>query len=170
MNIYGLSETLDRFTSMMELFEWGTWPNFYPVVQYPIDEVEMAPVLENEELRIFASPVRHLIPTIGLRIEALNRNRVLVYSCDTEPCPAVISLAHEADYLIHESTGAFHGHSTAYQAGEIARQSGARSLYLIHYPTDGFDTNALIKEAQQAFDGPIQLAEDYLQIDLGGTK
>jgi ribonuclease Z len=166
LNIYGLSETIDRLTAMMELFEWGTWPNFYPVAQHRIDEEEMAQVLANDDLRIFASPVCHLVPTMGLRIETLRGGRVLTYSCDTEPCPAVIDLAHDADYLIHESTGAFHGHSTARQAGEIARQSGAKALYLIHYPTGGFDTKPLIKEAQQAFDGPVHLAEDFLKIEL----
>jgi ribonuclease Z len=167
LNIFGLGETIDKLSAMMDLFDWGTWPNFYPVALHRIGNNEMTQVLENDAIRIYASPVYHLIPTLGLRIEALNGGLTLAYSCDTEPCPAVIGLAQNADYLIHESTGAYPGHSTASQAGKIARRSGAKALYLIHYPTGDFDTQAVIKEAQQSFNGPVSLAEDYLKIELG---
>ena len=46
----------------------------------------------------------------------------LAYSCDTEPCTAVVDIARDVDILLHEATGAVTGHSSAAQAGEAARQ------------------------------------------------
>ena len=166
LNIYGLSYTIDRLAAMMDLFDWGAWPNFYPVELHPIPEKEMTPVLDCAELHISASPVCHLIPSLGLRIESRPSGKVAAYSGDTQPCQEVVNLAQDAEVLIHEATGAYPGHTTAYQAGMIARQARARSLYLIHYPTGEYDAVALVKEASQTFGAPVSLAEDYLRIDL----
>ena len=46
----------------------------------------------------------------------------MAYSCDTEPCDEVIRLSEGVDVLIHEATGESLGHSSARQAGEIAKK------------------------------------------------
>ncbi|MEW6716177.1 MAG: MBL fold metallo-hydrolase [Chloroflexota bacterium] len=168
--IYGLHHTLDRVEHLMRFYGWEDWPNFFPVVFHRLPAEEMVPVLENSEYRIHASPVKHLIPTIGLRIEAIRSQKVLVYSCDTEPCPQVVRLAQGADWLIHEAHGEMAGHSSAYQAGNIAREAGVAYLYLIHYPTGDFDFHSLIKEAQKSFNENVGLAEDYMEIVLDETS
>lgn len=164
LNIYGLHHTLTRVEDLMGFYAWENWPNFFPVVFHRLPTEEMTPVLENEEYRVYASPVRHLIPTIGLRVEFLQSGKTMAYSCDTEPCPQVVKLAEGADVLIHEATGASPGHSSASQAGEIAREAEVASLYLIHYRTGGFDASSLIPEAKEIFQGPIALAEDFMEI------
>jgi ribonuclease Z len=151
---------------MMELYDWKTWPGFFPVEFNPIPEREMAVVFEESNLRVFASPVRHLIPTIGLRIEVIATGKVLAYSCDTEPCPETVRLAHRADFLVHEATGEAQGHSSGSQAAEIAQESGAKSLYLIHYPTGDFNAQALVEAAQQKYPNPVFLARDFLELNL----
>jgi ribonuclease Z len=78
----------------------------------------------------------------------------------------VIHLAEGADVLIHEATGAHQGHSTAFQAGEIARQAGARALFLIHYENNLTDPQVLIEQAKQVFGGEVALAEDYMRVKL----
>lgn len=166
LSIYGLKHTIDRLKAMMELFDWGTWPNLYPIELRIIPEKEMSPVLECDELLISASPVCHLIPTLGLRIETRPGGKVAAYSSDTQPCQEVIHLAQDAHTLIHEATGAYPGHSSAHQAGMVARQARARRLVLIHYPTDGYEAAALVAEASRAFGSPVTLAEDYSRIPL----
>lgn len=166
LNIYGLGHTLERVQKMMDLYNWSAWPGFFPVSFSILPEEALTPVLQSQEYRILASPVRHLIPTIGLRIEFTQTDQVLAYSCDTEPCQSVVELAAGADLLIHEATGASQGHSSAGQAGDIARQAEVGSLYLIHYSARQTEPGALVAEARQTYQGPVELAEDFLEFDF----
>ena len=166
LNIYGLAYTLDRVEKMMEFYDWATWPHFFPVSFNRLPAAEMTPVLTTDEFRIFASPVHHLVPNIGLRVEFLDSNKTLAYSCDTEPCEEVVKLASGADVLIHESSGATLGHTSAEQAGEIARRAEVGSLYLIHYPTRDLDPEKLVPEAKKKYPGPVALARDFMTLEF----
>lgn len=161
LRIYGLNHCINRIEDMMLMFAWDTWPNFFPVPQHRILERPNAPVLENDDFRITAWPTKHFIPTIGLRIENKKTGRVLAYSCDTEPIPAIVELAQGADMLIHEAAGKGFGHSSARQAGVMATAAGAKSLYLIHYQVWNTDPTPLVAEARETFDGPVFLCEDF---------
>ena len=165
--IHGLSHTLERIQKLMGFYDWEYWPNFFPVSFHYLPEEEMSLVLDHEEIRIFSSPVRHLIPTVGLRIEFPQVDKVLAYSCDTEPTPSVVQLASGADVLIHETAGPSRGHSSASQAGNIARQAEVGSLYLIHYPTGNMNNpQPLVAQAAESFGGPVLLAEDFMELDF----
>lgn len=166
LRISGLDETLNKFEKLMEMHGWGDWPGFFPVQLNRLPEEEMVSVLEDSEWRIFASPVMHLIPNIGLRIESIQSGKVLAYSSDTQPCAQVVRLAHGADVLIHESAGAARGHSASFQAAQIARDAGAGHLYLIHYPTGKFWDENILTRATEHFSGPVDLAEDFMEIEL----
>jgi len=167
LNIYGLHHTLDRIEGLMGDYSWDEWPNFFPVVFHRLPAGEMTSVLDCEEFRIFSSPVRHLIPAIGLRIELKRNEKVIAYSCDTEPCAPLIRLAAGADVLIHEAAGGALGHSSAAEAGDNARQAEVGELYLIHYPTGKYASGDLVAEARHFFQGPVSLAEDFLTLDFG---
>jgi len=165
LNVYGLDYTLERMEKLMDFYDWSSWPNFFSISFLPIPEQEMSPVLENDEWRVFASPVQHLIPTIGLRLEFLDSNKSFAYSCDTEPCPQVSRLAEGVDVLIHESSGNHTpGHTSAAQAGEIAHNANAKSLYLIHYPTKIADS--LPAQAAKTFGGSVALAKDFMEFEF----
>jgi ribonuclease Z len=95
----------------------------------------------------------------------------LVYSGDTCPTGSVVELARDADLLIHEATfsetlkqvgGPMH--SSARQAGEIARKAGVRTLALVHRLAG--DREIWREEAAEAFGGEIlvPLAGDRLRI------
>lgn len=166
LNIYGLHHTVDRMEDLMGFYSWAEWPAFFPVAFYRLPAQELTVVMENEEMRVLASPVRHMIPAIGLRFEFKRSGKSLAYSCDTEPCPEVVRLAQGADVLIHESAGAFRGHSSAAQAGETARQAEVGALYLIHYPTGPYASGDLVAEARERFPGEVRLAEDFMSISF----
>jgi ribonuclease Z len=166
LNIYGLEPTLERVKALMEAYGWKTWPRFYPVNFQSVPEAELTCVLDDADFRIDASPVRHMIPTLGLRVEFKASGRILAYSCDTEPDQAVVRLAAGADVLMHEATGAGLGHSSPAQAGEIARQAEAGSLVLIHYPTGRFSHEGWIEQAQTEYQGPVHLAHDFMEIEF----
>lgn len=150
----------------MSGYSWQEWPNFFPVAFHRVSERFRAPVLENDDFKITAWPVKHFVPTIGLRIENKVTGKVLAYSCDTEPTPSLLELADGADILIHEAAGPPPGHSTARQAGELATQVGAKSLYLIHYQVWNTDPAPLIPEAREAYDGPLVLCKDFDEFEF----
>ena len=161
--IYGLEYTLDRLKGLMEFYEWDLWPNFFVVNFHPLPQENLTLALQTGEFQIYSSPVKHLIPTIGLRIEANQSGKILAYSCDTEPCDAVVELAYQADMLIHEATGEHHGHSSAAQAGNIAAQAGVDRLYLIHYDPKN---ETLVSQAQKEFPGPVIRTQDFMILEL----
>ncbi|MEE8120152.1 MAG: MBL fold metallo-hydrolase [Anaerolineales bacterium] len=166
LRIYGLHHCLKRVEDLMGFYQWGDWPDFFPVAFHRLPENERVMVLEHGDVTIYSSLVCHVIPTIGLRVEANSTGKVIAYSCDTEPCQAVINLAQGAGVLIHEATGESVGHSSAAQAGATARDAGVDSLYLIHYPVGDFDVATLVEEARGTFAGDIRLAEDFMRIEL----
>jgi ribonuclease Z len=166
LNIHGLDYTLNRVEQLMDAFDWSNWPGFFPVNFNSLSEKEMTQVMDCEEWRLFSSPVRHLVPTIGVRVEFASSNKVLAYSSDTEPCPQVLRLADDADTLIHESTGEFAGHSSAAQAGQVAAEAQAKSLFLIHYNTRQFEPEQLLADARKSFGGEVKLARDLMELEF----
>jgi ribonuclease Z len=166
LRIHGPRHCVERIEKLMAAYEWDSWPGLYPVSFHSVEDQTGGLVLDRADLHITAVPVEHFLPTIGLRVEDKEKGTVLGYSCDTEPCPAVRKLAAGADLLIHEAAGKGPGHTSAAQAGEIAREVGAKRLVLIHYPTNGADTSHLVPEATQTFAGPVTLAEDFMVLEF----
>ncbi|HMZ07063.1 MAG TPA: MBL fold metallo-hydrolase [Anaerolineales bacterium] len=166
LNFYGLHYTLDRVEGLMGFYNWSEWPNFFPVVFHRIPSKERALVLQSNDFIVHASPVHHMIPNIGLRVEFPQSGKTMAYSCDTEPCDEVVRLSEGVDVLIHEATGESEGHSSATQAGETATKAEAGRLYLIHYPTGRFAKGDIVAEAGTAYQGEIQLAKDFMTLEF----
>ena len=166
IRIFGLSYTITRMQTLMEMYGWKNWPNFFPINYQIILDETYRPVLNYPEIKIYASPVKHTIPTIGIRVELIEENRSFAYSSDTQPDNAVVELGSRVDILIHEATGESIGHSSPGQAGEIAARAEAGELFLIHYPVNGVDFDQLLNQARHKFSGPVRLVEDFLQIEF----
>jgi ribonuclease Z len=152
---------------MMALFDWKDWQNLYPVNFHVLPEEENSPVLETSDFTIQSTPGDHIIPTLALRILYRKNGFCIVYSSDTNPDPRIVKLANGADVLIHEAAGAYQGHSSPAQAGEIAAQAGVSMLYLIHYSLYGeMNPESIRSEAQKTFPGKVILAEDFMEIQM----
>ena len=169
LNLYGLQHTLDCLEALMDMYNWRKWPDFYPIHFHRLPEESMTTMMENEAFRVITSPVKHMVPTVGVRVEFFAQNTVAAYSCDTEPCPQVVQLAAGADVLLHESFGEGLGHSSSAQAAEIAAEAGTKKLYLIHYDALAGETAQaeMIADAKAAFPGEVCLAEDLMVIPVG---
>ncbi len=166
LHVHGLDYTLDRIQQMMKLHDWQDWPGFFDVVFHRLPESELTPVITAPDLLVQASPMRHFIPNIGLRIAFGPAGVNLAYSCDTEPCPQAVRLGTDVDVLIHEASGALAGHSSAEQAGETAQQARAASLYLIHYPTWSGCDETLPARAKTRYKGPVFMAQDMMRLEF----
>jgi ribonuclease Z len=101
--------------------------------------------------------------------------RRLVYTGDTRPVRATEEVTRDADLLIHEATFASDeadrarstGHTTAHEAGALARRAGVRKLALTHVSSRyAGDSSALAREAAAAFDGESVVAHDGLEIEI----
>jgi ribonuclease Z len=167
LSVFGLGHTIDRVEDMMRFYAWEQWPNFFQVAFVRLQLAEMSTVIDCPDFHIYSSPVNHVIPTVGLRVEFPESGKTLAYSCDTEPCEQVVKLAAGADVLFHEAAGASIGHSSAAQAGEIAARAEVKSLYLIHYPTGKFAQDGLVQQAGSRFRGTAGLATDFMTLDFG---
>ena len=166
LNIYGLHHTLDRLEGLLSFYSWSEWPNFFPVAFHRLPAWQMSPVLDCSDFTILCSPVHHLIPTIGLRVEFKQSGKVMAYSCDTEPCQEVVRLGEGADVLLHEAAGSVRGHSSPEGAGEIAARAEVNKLCLIHYPSGRFAQGDPVAEARRRYQGEITLATDFMTLDF----
>ena len=95
----------------MGLYGWSEWPNFFTVNFCRVPADEMALVLDVDDLCVYSSPVKHFLPNIGLRIELKTEKKLVVYSCDTEPCEEVERLAAgRLDPAVHDKHADDLGH------------------------------------------------------------
>jgi ribonuclease Z len=165
LKIYGLKDTIRKTNTMMDLFEWQRWPDFFPVEFHGFPEKEGLVLFDTPEMKVTGSPVKHLVPTLGLRFDFKASGRSAAYSCDTEPCPEVKRLAEGADILLHEASGASKGHTSPRQAGEVASKAGVGKLWLIHYPPENVP-ETMREEAKSTFSGPVEIARDLVKITV----
>jgi ribonuclease Z len=130
--IYGNAPTIALARRVVEAFE----------LESHQAHVEWIAVAGGQEVPLGADAYRlrvadtvHPRPCLALRFEERSIGKALVYSADTEPCPAVQALANGAAVLIHEATTAapFAGHTTPRQAGAVAATAGAGRLVLVHF-------------------------------------
>lgn len=104
------------------------------------------------------------------------KGRIVTILGDTRPCSSVISLAKNADLLVHEATflhdmvdtaHEYH-HSTAMQAAQAAKNSGVQELILTHFSSrykDLEQLSFLLEEAREVFPN-TKLAEELSMIEV----
>lgn len=110
--------------------------------------------------------------------EPTRPGRTLVVCGDTGETPNVVTLARNADVLVHEATFLHEhaerarqtGHSTAAIAATAAREANVQRLILTHfsprYESNGSSQmDALLAEAQTVFPSTL-LAEDFWSYDI----
>lgn len=133
----------------------------------PIALEPCAPAFTLGALAVSTSPNEHgTMPNFAVRVDVAGGGAV-VYSSDTQPCEAVVTLARGGDTLIHEATfperhrGRFGVHSTAAEAGQVAARAGVRRLILAHVEADYHgEVDALAAEARKHFGGAVEVARE----------
>lgn len=160
--VYCREEHVELIRKLLTLF--GLLSDGLDVPLIGVEPREGVSLLETADLALTASPNVHgRMPNLAVR--AVSGGRSVVYSSDTRPCAAVGALARQASVLIHESTFArpdpTQWHSTARQAGEVARRAGVERLLLAHVGyTHHRMLAALVADARATFRGPVSVVEE----------
>ena len=144
-------------------------------------------VLQDENVKVTAALVHHppVSPAFGYRFDAADRS--IVISGDTTPTKALVELAKGADVLVHDALfepgidrmvarvpnasslkrSILSHHTTAEDAGRVARDAGVKTLVLSHLvPADDpeITSQMWINAAARHFDGEIIVGRDLLEI------
>lgn len=137
---------------------------------YVLHEFTIGSVLEIGPFRADTHLLPHWLPNAGVRLTA--GGRVLAYTGDCGPSPAVVELARDADVFLAEATypdrvpsDARLYLSSARQAGTYATQAGVGLLLLTHlWP--GTNPDSAREAASNEYDGEIAIATSNLVINL----
>ena len=160
LQVVAQAATLRTAQDLLALFHPEEWPGFRPPAFVEVNAVKDAVVLDLRDLLITGCPTQHMIPSMALRFVNKVSERAVVYSSDTSPSESVARFARACQVLIHEASGAAPGHSSAGEAGWVARRAGVDKLFVIHYPADSAGLDVLLAEARRQFAGRVELARD----------
>jgi ribonuclease Z len=101
------------------------------------------------------------------------KGRKIVISGDTTPCEEMIRFSKDADVLIHEATfdselkeiAQDYGHTTAFQAAEIAKKAQVEKLYLVHISPRYLDHHVLENDARNVFKNSF-VPKDFQEVEI----
>jgi ribonuclease BN (tRNA processing enzyme) len=140
-------------------------------VDFPLEFILLKDKMkfEREGWSLEVRHLKHSAKTLGFRWNL--EGCILVYGADTGPCEGISKLAKGADLLILESSFLKDNpkphHLTTYQAGEIAKNAGAKKLLLSHFYPEVLEIKKEDKEKEvrgSGYNGEIIFAEDLMSI------
>ena len=159
-----------------------------PALSYVLEEKERAGRFDLEKARALGIPAGPLYSqlqegqpvTVGgqtFRPDQVlgppRRGRKIVYTGDSMPHEALVTMARGADVLIHDATSDAaleekanrYGHSSSRQAAMVAKEADVGLLVLTHMSPRYEDPAILFNDAKAVFDR-VRLADDFMEIDV----
>jgi len=161
----GLLNFYERLKSV-----YGQWieltPGLLEIIEF---DNKNADTIAFEDFTVNTAPVQHIEESIAFRITSTDGFSA-VYTGDTDYSETIIDLAKDADLLICECAlpdrHKVEGHLTPSLAGDLAAKAGVRKLVLTHFYPE-CDQEDIAAECRQTYSGPLVLAEDLMEIDIG---
>lgn len=131
-----------------------------------------------DNLRVTAVTVRHVMPTLAYRFDTNSRS--LVISGDTIYSPELVALARNADVLVADACylpaahaaseedakvleGLRQHHASPADAGRMAQEAGVRRLVLTHLLPVA-DPDQIHSECRSTYDGEIIVGHDFMEV------
>ncbi|HUE95931.1 MAG TPA: MBL fold metallo-hydrolase [Longimicrobiaceae bacterium] len=147
VRVRGPAPALDQARRLYESFDTRRWTGLPGIDWREVPLEENALVWEDDEWRVTASPGKHSVPVVGVRIDHAVGNGSVTYSADTERVESIARLARASDILVHEATGDFPSHTSAGDAAALARDAGVGRLLLVHLPIGWRDEDIVAAHA-----------------------
>ena len=144
-------------------------PDDFFETTFEISEYDSTQPLRVRDLTLRFCRTRHYVEAYAVRVECGNGS--FTYSADTAPCGALLQLARGSSLFLCEaalglsSEEGERGHSSAREAGEMAREARVGHLVLTHYPAR-YPATALVAAAQDVFAGRVSAADDGLEFSV----
>jgi ribonuclease Z len=160
--VHGPAPALSQARRIFAAFDTSGWEGLPRIEWHEVPLQEDAAVLEAHGWTVTASPGKHSVPVMGVRVEA-EEGGVVAYSADTEPHDPIRRLARGADLLVHEATGDDPGHTSMEDAARIAEGAGVKELLLVHLPAD--PPGDELERAREIFPG-TRMAADGEQVEF----
>lgn len=126
-------------------------------------------IIKIDNITIKTNPTKHSNTTESIAYRISHKNKVLVYTGDTEYCNEVIEITKDADALLIECSfpdnKKIKGHLTPTLAGKIAMQSNVKKVILTHFYPEVLSGN-IKKIVSKQFNGKIILAKDKMRLNI----
>jgi len=137
-----------------------------------------------DDIFLYSAPLSHWekeesdSPILGCSIVFPRLDIKIAYAPDTQPCNSTVSLSKNSTLLIHDASFEDEAvnwarqskHSTAKEAGMVAKKSRAKILALIHLHATRYRRydikEAMLRQAKQVFDGPVIFPSDLEVLNL----
>jgi ribonuclease BN (tRNA processing enzyme) len=143
----------------------GAWGNDDLIESaFRIQEYEAGDRVEIGDIWATFHQVPHFIETFAVRIGS-DVGGEIVYSADTRPGREIIDAARDADLLLIEGTlprperTGNRGHLTPEEAGEHAKEAGAKRVVITHL-SDELGEDWAREEAERGFGGGVEIAHE----------
>jgi ribonuclease BN (tRNA processing enzyme) len=131
---------------------------------FALEEYDRDSLVDVGGLRLRFGEVTHFVETFAVEVSEPGGGR-LTFGADCRPGPELVEFARGTDLLLIEATlprperTGVRGHLTPEEAGEHARQAGARRVVLTHI-SDELDHQWARKQAEAAFGAPVEIARE----------
>lgn len=177
LSLYGPPGLMD----ILELqFRYSETTLRYPLQFYATDPMGENLLYHHELVSVYSFALNHRVPCTGFRFEERPKTaapRSYAYCSDTAASDGYLNAIAGVDMLYHEATF-LHDmqvraeetfHSTALQAGAVARVSGVGKLIIGHYSARYRELTALLEEARVEFPN-TELAFEGRWYEIGGNS
>jgi ribonuclease BN (tRNA processing enzyme) len=144
----------------------GAWGNEDLIENaFHLQEYDGGSALQIGPVRVKFTPVPHFTETYAMCISSRNGSGRIVYGADCSPTDALTNFGSKAELMLVEATlprperTGTRGHLTPAEAGQQARDAGARRLLLVHI-SDELDAEWARAEAANTFGGAVDVARE----------
>jgi len=153
----------DFYSRLMALYGQQILPRFY---QIRVSEV-YDNVMDFSSWRLVSKPTRHMLTSVGYRIE--EGERALAYTGDSDFCEGVVELCREADVAFVECAfpdeAHVEGHMTPKRVARLIREARPKRVLLLHvYPVLGVEKAAAMISDMTGME--VEAAHDLMVVEI----
>jgi len=181
LHVYAASSTCDALEALCAISYAGFGLQHRNLVFHRLSDERADRCAPADGVMLRTAVVRHppAVPTLAARWD-FETGISVTFVTDTVPNHTSVRLARDSTLLIHEATystrlepaldPAPQYHSTARQAGELARAAGCQALALVHLGVQGSaQPEVLIEEARDGSDLRVVVPRDGERLTLEGS-
>lgn len=177
LQLYTLYRDSGRLTKDIQLVGPEGFNNWFELLKQvvstnwkhiPTTREVMNSMLTIGNAHIEVAPMKHVIPTVGYRIEA--NGKTLCYTGDAAYSPELVKLAKNVDVLLTECSATNEQetevHMRPKDIARVAQEAKVKTVVLTHYPTEPATRKALADQVRAECKTTVIAGSDSQVIEL----